>query len=247
MLSEMKNFKLLLSILTISYAQIIVADTLIPSPLLPTSCNGIKELPQKQIGYYYQHDFEKFKEFNLKITEENNNIGGGVFNFLSGKKVVYRSSILNENPKCLEELTKEKGVETVIYLYFGNYIDEKEIPYQEEIMFKKFGGKFYINTLNFDDFMTQEPKDSSSRNKLMASIIKYIEASPGNVLIHCLGGMHRTGLIYGILQKCVQKTPMNEIIKTYNKHVGYKNADNPGTYSKYDIQSIEDYPCDDLN
>jgi len=239
----LKLFILSLSIISTLGPLNVNAASYIPEPILPESCNGIKSIPQKQINYYYHHDFKKFKEFNLKITEQNNNIGGSIFNFPQGKKVVYRSSILNANPKCLKELAVNKRVETIIYLYNGNYIDEKTIPDQERQMFAKDGGQIYIDTLNFDDFMSYPAKNSEKRNLLMASIIKLIAASPGNVLIHCLGGMHRTGLIYGILQKCIQKLPLDKVIDTYSKHVGYKNKKDIGTYSKYDVQTLTNYSC----
>jgi hypothetical protein len=242
-MKTLKSFLWAASIICSAYA---FSDNLIPYPILPKSCNGIKELPQKQIAYYYKHDFEKFKAYNLKITEENNNIGGEVFNFQSGKKVVYRSSILNGNPTCMKELTQDKNVATVIYLYNGPYVDEKEIPYQEKEIFTKYGGEFYINALDFED-TGNEAEITSSRNHKISDIIKYIAVSPKNVLIHCLGGMHRTGLIYGILQKCINHEPEEKIIEVYKKHVGYKSKDDAGTFYQEDIDTIKAFPCNYLN
>merc|ERR1712107_481861 len=44
----------------------------------------------------------------------------------------------------------------------------------------------------------------------------------GGILIHCAGGMHRTGMLYGIIRRYINGDPIDDIIADYKRHVDWK-------------------------
>ncbi len=83
--------------------------------------------------------------------------------------------------------------------------------------------------------------------KSVASIIYEIEGSPaepGAVYIHCYGGHHRTGAVYGVMQKCIGKMPVEAVIDEYKCHIGWKSEQSPGGYHVDNVQLIRDFPCE---
>jgi hypothetical protein len=83
---------------------------------------------------------------------------------------------------------------------------------------------------------------------MVASIVREIEGDPsksGSVYIHCYGGHHRTGTVWGVLQKCVGRMPVENIIAEYKCHIGYESAQNPGGYHPDNEALIREFPCEE--
>jgi hypothetical protein len=84
---------------------------------------------------------------------------------------------------------------------------------------------------------------------MVASIIREIEgdpSKPGSVYIHCYGGHHRTGAVWGVLQKCVGKMPVQDIIDEYKCHIGYESPASPGGYHADNEALIREFPCEEF-
>jgi hypothetical protein len=46
----------------------------------------------------------------------------------------------------------------------------------------------------------------------------------GNILIHCCGGMHRTGMLFAIIRRWVNDDPIDDVLADYRRHsVGTKD------------------------
>jgi hypothetical protein len=87
----------------------------------------------------------------------------------------------------------------------------------------------------------------------VASIVNEIAgdvSQPGSAYIHCYGGHHRTGVVWGVLQKCMgqdhQGKPMDvdDIVKEYQCHIGYESPERPGGYHKDNEALIREFPCE---
>ena len=82
----------------------------------------------------------------------------------------------------------------------------------------------------------------------LARIIREIEGrreDTGSVYIHCYGGHHRTGVVYGILQKCIGGLPVEKVIEEYRCHIGYESEDRRGGQHPDNETVIREFPCSD--
>lgn len=69
-------------------------------------------------------------------------------------------------------------------------------------------------------------------------------APSGNILVHCCGGMHRTGMIVGIIRRYVNDDPIESVLDDYRRHVDWKSAEHPGGAEELNMKFIKDF---DLN
>jgi hypothetical protein len=198
---------------------------------------GLDELRKKD-----QNAFDtKIMNFVLRY----NNMGGTIVKFPSGNKTVYRASFLSGNETCISNLVNKGNVKTIVNLYGGKLATQNELAIKEKTLFQQHGGQLYINILNYNHEIG-ENNDKQAIFKKVKSIIKQIEKSEGNVLIHCYGGVHRTGIIYGVMQKCLNKLPIDKVIEEYKCHTGYESPKLPGGYKAENITIIEEFPCETL-
>ena len=71
-------------------------------------------------------------------------------------------------------------------------------------------------------------------------------APTGHLHVHCGGGMHRTGMVTGVLDRCVNGTPMARIEADYKRHVGWRSAAAPGGFEAQNLDFIRHFPCPKL-
>lgn len=189
-----------------------------------------------------QTDVERFIQLVTEQVTQNNNFSGAKFTFPSGvTKDVYRSSMLSENEACINTLAKERGVESIVYLYSGSIKTHTGLSDKERVVFKKAGGKQYVHILNYD-YKFDEAKKEDIVAKVK-EIVLAIQNAPGNVLVHCFGGMHRTGLVFAVMQKCLNKLPIESVLNEYKCHVAWESELRPGGYSKDNEEVIRDFEC----
>lgn len=199
---------------------------------------------EKEIGEAFHKDKFLFEQlFKLHVAKFSN-ISGSVIKFKKSQKDIYRSAILSENIALLSELVKTRGVKSIVVLTNSKIFDIVPWIDKERAAFSALGGAKFIHILDFDcDFdFTNKVEVRRARTKV-ASIIKLIASTEGNVLIHCLGGEHRTELIFEIMQKCINKLDMNNIIQRYKCHTGWENSINKGNFRQNNIDFIRDFPC----
>jgi len=63
----------------------------------------------------------------------------------------------------------------------------------------------------------------------------------GNILVHCCGGMHRTGMIVAIIRRYVNDDPIDVIMADYKRHVDWKDAKRPGGYEALNEKFIREF------
>ena len=81
---------------------------------------------------------------------------------------------------------------------------------------------------------------------MAATIIKDIlrpeGASPrGNILLHCASGMHRTGMLFGIIRRAICNDPMPSIRENYLRHVRFISEAEPGGFEPLNLRFIEEF------
>jgi hypothetical protein len=65
----------------------------------------------------------------------------------------------------------------------------------------------------------------------------------GNLHIHCGGGMHRSGMIAGVIERCVNGTPLDVVEAHYRLHVGWRDPEHPGGLEENNLRFIHDFDC----
>lgn len=92
--------------------------------------------------------------------------------------------------------------------------------------------------------------DETARKRFIfddvARIIREIEGKKedsGSVYIHCYGGHHRTGAVYGVLQKCIGGLSVEKVIEEYRCHIGYESEDRRGGQHPDNETVIREFPC----
>lgn len=78
----------------------------------------------------------------------------------------------------------------------------------------------------------------------VSDIIYDIAEAPGNTMFHCYGGIHRSGLIYGTIQKCLNKYPDDEVIEEYTCYANSaQDATGETGYHIDNEEVIRDFDC----
>lgn len=202
---------------------------------------------EKELGEAFHQDKSLFEQiFKLHVAKFNN-ISGSVVRFNKAPKDIYRSAILSESIALLSELVKNRKVKSIVVLTNSKIFNIAPWIDKERSAFATLGGSQFIHILDFDcdfDFKNVVEVDLA-RNKV-ASIIKMIANANGNVLIHCLGGEHRTEVIFEVMQKCLNNMTMQNITKRYKCHTGWENIINKGNFRQENIDFIRNFPCEVL-
>merc|ERR1712086_1053791 len=64
----------------------------------------------------------------------------------------------------------------------------------------------------------------------------------GNLVIHCGGGMHRTGMLVGILRRyCNPDDDIEDIVNDYRQHVAWQDPENPGGAEELNERFIREF------
>lgn len=176
--------------------------------------------------------------------QNNNNLGGLRMDFPHHPKTVYRSAFLSTSPICIQALSP--NISTVINLYSRDSGYPTELYELQRAIFMANGVKKHVQIKNYDYDAHIPPQQMY---KKITAIIKKIQSAKGNVLIHCYAGQHDTGLIFAILNKCINKQPLESIKQNLICHMYNPSSELPYEKKAYGtiIKLIEQYPCSLLN
>jgi protein-tyrosine phosphatase len=65
----------------------------------------------------------------------------------------------------------------------------------------------------------------------------------GSIYLHCGGGMHRSGMVFGILRRCINRDPLSLIEAEYKRHTVYVSAAEHGGYEELNLRLIREFDC----
>ncbi|MCK5005268.1 MAG: hypothetical protein KAS21_09280 [Candidatus Aminicenantes bacterium] len=199
------------------------------------------------------------------IEGDNNNFGalvlkGRFWTDANGVKhplVIFRAAFTPSPEKkdsCFRSILECANVKHVINLYDGEMELNDLIKSERET--SSLLGASYVRTADLDyghwrAAIRANPEKNDERDKATKNFARLIkeqilmpggEVPKGNILIHCGGGMHRTGMVIGALQKVINGASMEEIKNTYSYHVSYKNKDKQGGFEQGNLDFIAEFP-----
>lgn len=102
------------------------------------------------------------------------------------------------------------------------------------------------------DTLRKRYDDPAARAQASAAVARLIReqilapggAPPtGNLHVHCGGGMHRTGMIVGIVERCVNQAPPEQVEAHYRYHVAYRDPQRPGGQEDGNLRFLRDFDC----
>lgn len=194
-------------------------------------------------GHLRTTNFPLFEKRVVDNVNSTSNMGGAKFYFPKGVKFLYRSSFLAGpiGKVCLNHLVKKKNVRNIFNLYNGSFKSAVYLREAEKRYFYRVKGKKYIHIEDFEYKLKHQTKEELFTK--ISNIINSIADTPGNSVLHCYGGVHRTGVLYGVLQKCVNGLKIEQVIKEYRCHAAYKNKDDEGGRNPLNEKIIREFPC----
>ena len=209
------------------------------------------------LGYLVRNTLEAFGGDNLDVMR----LGSRTYGPDPKPLLLFRSGTMpdaGQPTSCLNDLLNHAGVRHVVNLYAGPFPLHDFIATEAKVA-HTHGATHY----NAADHSTEgEPEWRTLIEKeahydahlqqamgLAADLINNQVLRPngeppkGNILLHCGGGMHRSGMIYGILQRCINQRPMAEIEAIYKYHTEYESDAAPNGYEALNVKFIADFDC----
>lgn len=159
---------------------------------------------------------------------------------------------------CFHSLLRAGGVRHVVNIFDGE-IPVKDLVEAEARAAAAAGASYHTATDEaqggygpWRDALRKRYDDPSERAKASAAVARLIreqillpggQPPTGNLHVHCGGGMHRTGMIVGIIERCVNRTPQEEVEAHYRYHVGYRDPQHPGGQEEGNLKFLRDFDC----
>lgn len=203
------------------------------------------------------------------IEGDNNNLGaiplaGRTWTDASGAVhpvVVFRSGITPApaaEGSCFRSLLEHGGVRHVVNLFDGK-IPVADLTDAERTTAQAHGATYVYATDDagtgygrWRDALKERYDDPAARNEAFRAMARLVReqilmpggAPPrGNIHLHCGGGMHRSGMIAGIIEKCVNHAPMAQVLAHYRYHVAWHDDAHPGGHEPGNEQVLQDFDC----
>lgn len=180
--------------------------------------------------------------------------------------VVFRTGLTaapNEDGSCVDSLV-EQGVRHIVDLYAGP-IPTADLSEGEEERVQGAGGTYYSargtggDASHWRDLLRDADKADAAgtdgaatrlrASQALAQIIRTQILEPGgaaprgHVQVHCGGGMHRTGMLMGVLERCVNGAQPEVIERHYKRHVGWRSDAEPGGFEDENLRFIAGFDC----
>lgn len=231
---------------------------------------GLKErwkvtLPPKEhkqavhyvLGYLVRTYFDLARPHNLGVMA----LKGHSYIDQQGRKrqlLVFRSALAVGGPRgsaCFGSLVQRGAVRHVINLYGGTF-PFHDVVQKERQQAQRLGVSYYdvASRPKLKWRALIEEPEHFDKNRLEASrrlarlINEHLlrpegKAPRGNLYFHCCGGMHRSGMLYGVLRRCINGDDMTLIEREYRRHVAFRSATEPGGFEPLNLRFIREFDC----
>jgi len=201
-----------------------------------------------------------FVRINYELRKDDN-ISAFYLDKVDPPRLIFRSGTmvdLKRPNSVYRNLLKKANVRHVVNLYDGPYPLGDVYEAEKKIIFDA-GGTYHderdVKPSRKWRYLVQKEEEYDVKKEtafaIVAGVIKNIllpndkQPNPGeNVLVHCGGGMHRTGMVVGIIRKVFSNDSMEDIINDYRQHVAYCDEDFQGGREPLNEKFIKDFPPD---
>lgn len=156
---------------------------------------------------------------------------------------------------CLGSLVRAGGVRNAVNLYAGAMPTEA-LEAAERQQLSSAGGTYVsardagsaIGSWREDLREDASPEAKRAAMTAVADIVHQLlqpqgQAPTGNVWIHCGGGMHRTGMVVGVIERCLNGASPEQVAATYARHVAWRTDAQPGGFEAENLAFIQAFDC----
>jgi len=220
---------------------------------------AMKRARHHALGYLVRSSFEDTRLHNLGALA----LKGRTYADENGTRrplLVFRSGLIFGQQgqgvsACFESLVREARVRHVLNLYTGTF-PFRDLIAAERQAAARLGAGYFDAAEAPEANWRQEVEDEAAyrRNlpKVMAQIASLMRgqilqpgAQPprGNIYFHCGGGMHRSGMVFALLRRCLNQDPMPLIEQEYKHHVGWISDAEPGGFESLNLRLVRDFDC----
>ncbi|MCA9667702.1 MAG: hypothetical protein KC503_19015 [Myxococcales bacterium] len=219
------------------------------------STNQQREGAKVVLGYLVRTVYQELAPHNFGVMP----IKGRTYTDKAGKRhplLLFRSGVTfhsAEARSCLRTLLGAGHVRHVVNLYDGTFPLGDLIEREARIAHEAGATHHDERTVRSQwRALIKRPegytKHHDAAMKQVARIINEQVLAPGgkaprgNIRIHCGGGMHRTGMVFGVIQRCINKASPREVQSTYRRHTAYSTT-KPTGYEKLNERFIREFDC----
>ncbi len=175
----------------------------------------------------------------------------------NGKPLLLVRTAFTPDPEaadsCVAGLVRAAGVRHIVNLYSGP-MPTHALEASERKAVTAAGGSYYTARDDPHGNWREDLREDAgeARKAAMVAVADLIRtqilrpgggAPKGSVHIHCGGGMHRTGMVFGVFERCVNGTPWPVVAEGYKRHVGWRSDAEPGGFEPANLQFIEHFDC----
>ncbi len=155
---------------------------------------------------------------------------------------------------CVQSLVGAGNVRHIVNLYAGPMPTE-QLEVAERKAVEGVGGTYYTARGDPHGGWREDLREGDGgegKKAAMIAVATLIKAQilhpggaapKGNVQVHCGGGMHRTGMVVGVFDRCVNKSPWVDVAAAYKRHVGWRSDSEPGGFEPQNLAFIESFEC----
>jgi len=173
---------------------------------------------------------------------------------------IYRTGFTSRPERagsCFDSLLTAGGTRHVVNLYSG-VMPTQDLELKEQFAAESAGGSYFTLRglpkseqswrhdlkLHGDDPVVFKRAQGQIAKVINEQILKPDGKPPrGNVHVHCGGGMHRTGMVVGILERCFNGASADKIDRDYRHHTAYIDKERPGGFEQGNLDFIQAFDC----
>ncbi len=145
------------------------------------------------------------------------------------------------------------GVRHGVNLYEGP-MPTADLAQAERQVYTQAGGSYFnvADDTELASWRDELRDDPASAQKAMAAVARVIREGilrpgghepQGHVAVHCGGGMHRTGMVVGVLERCWNGAPREVWERAYRRHVAWQSDAQPGGFEPANLAFIGNFDC----
>lgn len=173
-----------------------------------------------------------------------------------GKSVTLYRSGFTPKPEaegsCVRALVAG-GVRHVLNLYAGP-MQTDDLEAAERTVVEAAGGTYFAartagHELSEWRELLRKKGEVKHAQAAVARIINEYVLRPGgkpprgDIHVHCGGGMHRTGMVVGVIDRCLNGAAEAKIVADYRKHVAWRSDQVKGGYEEDNVAFIKAFDC----
>lgn len=227
--------------------------------------NGVVVQPERRDAIREQiRDFVAWRLIRaLLVDGDHNNLGVVPVRGLKtadGRPVVLFRTGLTPTPdapgSCVRSLVEAGGVRHALNLYNGS-IPTRDLDEGEQRVLESVGGTYLLAETTDPGAASwrsaiRDDDSEATRRLAMQTVARVVneqilrpggQLPRGNVHVHCGGGMHRTGMLVGIIERCIDGLGAEEIAAHYKHHTAWESPEAPGGFEQDNLDFVMTFDC----